>query len=83
MLRPCSGAHDDPRDRGGGLRLESGKPDEDAPIVGAECHPGLLAGRQQQVRRAVAQGVVPASYARYTARTAGVARAWLSLSNGP
>lgn len=47
------------RDRGGGLRLESGEPKQDAPVVGAERHLRPLAGGQQQVRRAVVQGRSP------------------------
>ena len=89
MRRAGRSTGDDPRERSGGLRLESGEPEEDAPVVGAERRPCPLAGGQQQVRRASCRDAVPASYARYTARTAGVARAWLSLSlslslsNGP
>ena len=56
---PGSSADDDPRDRSGGLRLEAGEPGENAPFVGAERHTGRLASRQQQVRRAIAQGHGP------------------------
>ena len=58
---PGSGAVNDSCDRSGSLRLEHGEPCEDAPVVRAERYLGLLARRQQQVRRAIAQGRDPGS----------------------